>query len=354
MPSEPEAALQTAFDQPQATAQPRPGRYASLSVIVPTYNRPQALARLLDCLAAQTYPPRLWNVIVVDDGSTDPGYAEVYRQPRPFELLTLRQQNQGAAAARNAGADCSQADILVFLDDDVVVEPGYLAGLVQEHNAVERAVVMGFFRPAALGRPGAFKTAVLRSGVTQDQYSAERRVDFTHVASHNLSLKRQHFYEIGMFQDPTQGRGWPNWDDIDLAYRAHRQGFEFIQAHAARGAHIDHVLDDFQAHCQRIYRAGANAHWLFARYPELQEMLPMFRDKTPIRLGKDPLRLALRKLLRRALAWGPALALMQAARRILERAAPESRLLPPLYRWINSTYIYRGYRQGAAAHLGEQ
>jgi glycosyltransferase involved in cell wall biosynthesis len=320
--------------------------YPTLSVIVPTYNRSASLSRLLNCLDMQSYPVMYWEVIVVDDGSNDPGYSKAYDGKYQYKLVRVKQNHQGAVVARNAGAQHSQADIMVFLDDDVVVEPGYLEGLVREHNLHECAVIMGFFQPSRGEQAGTFKKAVLRSGVTQDSQTASQKVDFIHCVSHNLSIKRNHFFEIGMFQDPTYQKGWPNWDDIDLAYRADQHGFEFIQALDARGSHMDHVLEDFKAHCKRIYWAGVNANWLFKKYPELKEILPMFRDKTPIRLGVDSIGLVFRKILRIVLAWGPILHFMEAVSNFLEKYFPDSRILVALYRWINSSYIFRGYRFG--------
>ena len=320
--------------------------YPSLSVIIPTYNRSASLSRLLDCLDQQTYPVKGWEVIVVEDGSTDSGYSSVYERNYRFSIIHLQQNHQGAVLARNAGAQCSHAEILVFLDDDVIVAPGYLEGLAREHCMNDRALVMGLFQPSLGDQAGPFKKAVLRSGVTQDYQDQKNKIDFIHCVSHNISMKRRHFLEIGMFQDPTHQKGWPNWDDIDLAYRADRQGFIFIQAFEARGSHMDHVLDDFTAHCDRIYRAGVNANWLFCKYPELKEILPMFKDKTPIHLGKDPFALILRKILRLVLAWKPFLLLMEIITHELEKKDPDSPFLLPLYRWINSSYIFRGYRFG--------
>jgi glycosyltransferase involved in cell wall biosynthesis len=74
-----------------------------VSIVVPSYNRRDGLGRLLDALARQTYPLDGFEVVVVDDGSTD-GTAEYLAALRPaFPFRFLQQANQGPAAARNLG-----------------------------------------------------------------------------------------------------------------------------------------------------------------------------------------------------------------------------------------------------------
>jgi hypothetical protein len=55
-----------------------------------------------------------------------------------------------------------------------------------------------------------------------------------------LACKRSDFIEIGMLQDPTQGHGWPNWDDVDFGYRAYLKGFRLLQTGKAMGEHWDY------------------------------------------------------------------------------------------------------------------
>ena len=109
-----------------------------LSVVIPSFNKAGVLAATLTALEAQTLPADQFEVIVMDDGSTD-GTAEMldsYRPPYPFRWLS--QANLGAAAARNAAAAAAAGHILLFLDADIVSAPGLAAahvGFQETHDA---------------------------------------------------------------------------------------------------------------------------------------------------------------------------------------------------------------------------
>ncbi len=103
-----------------------------LSVVVATRNRARWLSGLLDALAAQTLGADRFEVVVVDDGSTD-GTWDVLRHQVAVGGLRLRvlrlARSEGQGEARNAGVARTRTDILCFTDDDCVPDPGWLAAL---------------------------------------------------------------------------------------------------------------------------------------------------------------------------------------------------------------------------------
>ncbi len=104
-----------------------------VTVVVPTRNRPARVKRLLRVLEHQSLPPEQFQVIVVDDSSTDDTWAALRaaQQSSPLNLRVLRtQRHSGPAAARNLGWREASAPVVAFTDDDCLPEPKWLeAGL---------------------------------------------------------------------------------------------------------------------------------------------------------------------------------------------------------------------------------
>lgn len=97
-----------------------------VSVIIPTYNRAGYLHEALVSIFNQTLPP--WEVIVVDDGSTDDTAEVVRNAAGPVRFH--RQDHQGVAAARNLGLAQARGDLIAWLDSDDLWEPDFLATVV--------------------------------------------------------------------------------------------------------------------------------------------------------------------------------------------------------------------------------
>jgi glucosyl-dolichyl phosphate glucuronosyltransferase len=107
-----------------------------ISVIIPTYNRSRLLQQTVDTILAQTYPPGRWELILVDNGSTDDTgrvIAEVIARDEHVRGLT--EKRKGAHFARNTGALAARGDILYFTDDDMLAERDMLERIVEGFDA---------------------------------------------------------------------------------------------------------------------------------------------------------------------------------------------------------------------------
>jgi glycosyltransferase involved in cell wall biosynthesis len=97
-----------------------------VSVIIPTFNRPEFLRAAVSSVLAQDYPAK--EIIVVDDGSS----GETAEACAQMPVLYLQQGNKGPSAARNLGAASAQGDLFCFLDDDDLCPPGTLRVRVEQ------------------------------------------------------------------------------------------------------------------------------------------------------------------------------------------------------------------------------
>jgi glycosyltransferase involved in cell wall biosynthesis len=188
------------------------GPAPDISIVVPTYNRPEALRRLLAALAAQRGVA--FETIVVDDGGAVPLGEVTADLAGPARLRLLRQDNAGPAAARNRGAAAARAAVLAFTDDDCAPHPGWAAAMVRAVAAGATPVLVGgatsnavrgnLFAEASqdiadfLSRPAGGRGDGGRGdGGQGDGGQGGAGPDF--VASNNIAMPRAAFAELGGF-----------------------------------------------------------------------------------------------------------------------------------------------------------
>ncbi|WP_214019921.1 glycosyltransferase family 2 protein [Methanoculleus sp.] len=111
-----------------------------ISVVIPLYNKGPYIARALNSVLAQTV--RDFEVIVVDDGSTDDG-AETVRGFEDPRIRLIRQENRGVSAARNEGIEAARAELVAFLDADDEWMPRHLEALLRLQDKFPRAGAYG-------------------------------------------------------------------------------------------------------------------------------------------------------------------------------------------------------------------
>ncbi len=313
-----------------------------ISVVIPTYNRCAMLRDTLDSLREQTLSPEHFEVILVDDGSTD-RTSGLASNTYPFRLQYIRQQNQGDAAARNLGARISEADFLVFLDDDILVDRGYLEALMAVHAEFSHAIVVGteilWIEPENPLTAGPEQAAPVAMGEVAIE------LPFEQACSNNLSIRRNAYLQLGGMT-ALGFAGSSIWCDVEFSYRAHRQGYRFLRSPAAICWHRDYVAKSLTSKKKRMRETAYRAAALFRAHPGLLPHLPMFADKTPVRWTEDPPGRVLRKVTRSLASSPPALWVLEALARAARPIGPLAGLNRLLERWVIGGYLYRGLQDG--------
>ncbi len=110
-----------------------------VSVIIPTYNRSGMLRQTVDTFLAQNYPGDRWELILVDNNSTDNTWSVIQSAAvRDDRIRPLKELRKGAHFARNSGALAAKGSVLYFTDDDMLADPALLSRLVEVFDADKR------------------------------------------------------------------------------------------------------------------------------------------------------------------------------------------------------------------------
>ncbi len=114
-----------------------------LSVIVPTRNRAAALAACLESLTTQTLAAERFEVIVVDNGSSDDTTAVAQGYSSRLPLVLLHEPNPGLHVGRHAGWRAARSEVLVFADDDIVATTGWLSAVASQFGSDPALAMLG-------------------------------------------------------------------------------------------------------------------------------------------------------------------------------------------------------------------
>ena len=203
------------------------------SVIVPARDCAAMLRESLSALRASTLPRDQWELIVVDDGSTD----ETAATAAAFadRVLRLPDGPLGPAAARNRGAEVAQGVLLVFVDADVCVRPDVLTAFVNAFGTEERiAAVFGAYDtdPRAAGLVSQYRN-LLHHYVHLTNYG-----DAETFWAGCGAVRRSAFLAAGMFDEQRFPR--PQIEDIELGYRLVANGDRILLRPEIQGTHLKH------------------------------------------------------------------------------------------------------------------
>jgi GT2 family glycosyltransferase len=326
----------------------------SASVIVPTYNRPTALARTLGALRAMDFPADRLEIVVVDTG---PNKAESERVAGDYGARYLPHADRGVAVARNLGARVASGELLMFVDDDIVVGEKNLRQHEAIHMEHDRCVVSGHWEyepellrkleSSPLGRWRLSYEDFYNRAPGVDGDSRRGQVNAKTLTTQNLSFKAEAFWLLGGFDE----RFPVGAEDQDLTWRAARAGFRLVYDYDIRIIHNDQH-SDLSALCRRQER-GAVGLVYFARKNPDAPAFPMLKLNAPAH-REDPPRLVLRKLSRSLLSRRVPMALAHRFIRVVELARPNGGWpLEQLYRAVGGLHVFRGTRRGLQLTAGD-
>jgi GT2 family glycosyltransferase len=243
------------------------------SVVVINWNGRQHLQACLDAVAAQQGVE--FETLVVDNGSTD-GSAAFVRERFPSVRLVALDDNRGFAGGNNEGAREARGRYLVFLNNDTVVEPGWLAalrGAVDEPSgfALATSRVVYMHDPAIIDSAG---DGVLRWGAAFKRFhgtsapEAAQSGEVFGVCGAACLVPRQVFDELGGFDEAF----FVSHEDVDLSYRARLLGYRCrYAADAVVRHHGSATLGRTSAFA--VYYGQRNLEWMYVKNSPLSILL---------------------------------------------------------------------------------
>jgi glycosyltransferase involved in cell wall biosynthesis len=194
-----------------------------ISVVLCSYNRIDSLKKVLLSLADQTLPADQFEVVVVDDGSSDGTSERVRALVVPYKLVLCTQANAGLATARNTGIMAASGWVVLFIDGDVLADQRLLAEHLRTHFKHKLCVVNGWV-----------------NHVQTPVRPEKRRFTMADISTSffwtsNVSVKREHLLAAGLFDEQFREYGW---EDQELGLRLMALGLKARNNYRAVGYHV--------------------------------------------------------------------------------------------------------------------
>ena len=203
----------------------------TISVIVPVYNDRDGLTATVHSLLEQEYPADGYEILVVDNGSTDDTQQVLIRYKKKFSCSFLYEieKNPGAAIARNRIVRKSDSEIIAFIDDDVKVEKEWLSALVEAYRRWPNASAVGGKANLVFEGPCPYwvqaKERQRLSEIDLGNKMMLLSADQT-LYSLNLSFRKKAFNQWGLFREDLDRKGdrLLNGGETELLKRFQKKG----------------------------------------------------------------------------------------------------------------------------------
>ncbi|SRR6266567_1530553 len=202
----------------------------TVSIIIITYNRPFLLKHCVERVLAQPYPHK--EIIVVDSSSNDESEQVVAQYPEVISVR-LHGQRNNMPQARNTGMASSSGDIIAFIDDDAMVEPGWLDALVDTYRDKTVGATGGRiiatpepYCDQATGSPNLSIGPSGRAIIENLGSFSTNQVEVDWLAGCNMSFRRKALEQVGGFDlayTLTNAR-----EDMDSSFRVKRAGWRIV------------------------------------------------------------------------------------------------------------------------------
>ena len=222
------------------------------SIVIPTFNRAEHLARCLDSLRALNYPRNEFEVIVVDDGSPESGEAGIQQFRRELSVSYYRIEHGGPAAARNYGAGQASGKFLAFVDDDCSPLPSWLSAM-EGYLEQDSSVMIAGRAINAVSRNAYSDASQVLIDYLMGYFNSDP-AQACFVTSNNMGVNRERFLGVGGFDVRFRGAGG---EDREFGDRWRQLGLRVVYREDVRVMHFHQLT--FARFCRQHFNYGRGA-----------------------------------------------------------------------------------------------
>ena len=238
-----------------------------ISVILPTHNRADQLEICLTLLAAQSLPADQWELIVVDDGSTDRTSEVCTNFSNVFNLTYIKQANGGPGSARRAGVDQARGRFLLFIKDDTIPSPTMLAEHLRAQYALigQKAAILGSRSYSHEAAEYALSLFIAQNPLffAQSVLPPDLQVDNYYFMASNLSISKEAVLSVGSFDHKFRIA-----EDIELGIRLRNAGYQ-LHKHPEIKADHHHFSVSVEELVDKARRYGEAQAQIFRKHSSL-------------------------------------------------------------------------------------
>src|SRR5213594_2674164 len=238
-----------------------------ISVVIPTKNRSALLAETIERVESQTVPKDHYEVVIIDNNSTDDTRAVLEQKARIYSNFKFDfQKKPGAAATRNAGIRLATSDLILFIDDDVQAEPELVEAHLHCHSSNLNTSVIGAVSMPWGDTSDPFLKYLRDHRILNPYTPSKGPIDFSYYHTCNVSTPTQTLLDVGCFNESFKVYGM---EDIELGYRLERAGCRMGFAPDARAVH--YRFPSYHDFIGRSEQAGYSLGQLIQLHPELKK-----------------------------------------------------------------------------------
>ena len=238
-----------------------------VSVVIPTKNRAALVAQTIECIESQTVSRDQYEVIVIDNDSSDDTRSILEKNARTYSNLKLGfQEKPGAAATRNVGLRMAKAELVLFIDDDVQAEPALIQSHIEYQQKNSGASVIGAITIPWGGTTEPFLRYLRDNRILNPYTPSKGPIDFSYYHTCNVSTPAEVLLKVGGF---NEGFSIYGMEDIELGYRLENAGSRMIFGPEAKALH--YRFPHYQEFMGRCEQAGYSLGHLLSVHPELKK-----------------------------------------------------------------------------------